>query len=55
LRTLGHSRTIFFIRYIVTPALVEHFKFFSEKIGEKWPLFHTLFFTEKVSEKECEK
>jgi hypothetical protein len=24
-------------------ALVEHFKFFSEKIGEKCPLFFTLF------------
>jgi hypothetical protein len=32
-------------------TLVEHFKFFSEKIGEKCPLFFTLFFTEKASEK----
>jgi hypothetical protein len=31
-------------------ALVEHFKFLSEKIGEKCPLFFTLFFTEKASE-----
>jgi hypothetical protein len=32
-------------------SLIEHFKFFSEKIGEKCPLFFTLFFTEKPSEK----
>jgi hypothetical protein len=31
--------------------LVEHFKFFSEKIGEKCLLFFTPFFTEKASEK----
>jgi hypothetical protein len=35
----------------MTPALVEHFKFFSDKIGEKCPLFFTLFVTEKASEK----
>jgi hypothetical protein len=34
-----------------TLPLVEHFKFFTEKIGEKCPLFFTLFFTEKASEK----
>jgi hypothetical protein len=32
-------------------ALVEHFDFFSERIGEKCPLFFTLFSTEKASEK----
>jgi hypothetical protein len=32
-------------------TLVEHFNFFTEKIGEKCPLFFTLFFTEKASEK----
>jgi hypothetical protein len=32
-------------------SLVEHFKFFSEKIGEKCPLFSTPFFREKASEK----
>jgi hypothetical protein len=31
--------------------LVENFKFFSEKIGEKCPLFFTLFFTEQAREK----
>jgi hypothetical protein len=32
-------------------SLVEHFKFFSEKIGEKCPLFFTRFFTENTGEK----
>jgi hypothetical protein len=32
-------------------TLVEHFKFFSEKIGEKCPLFFYTFFTEKAGEK----
>jgi hypothetical protein len=32
-------------------ALVEHFEFFSGNIGEKCPLFFTLFFTKKTSEK----
>jgi hypothetical protein len=32
-------------------SLVEHFKFFTEKIGEKLSIIFTLFFTEKASEK----
>jgi hypothetical protein len=36
---------------VVSQALVEDFKFFSEKFGEKCPSFFTLFFTEKASEK----
>jgi hypothetical protein len=36
---------------IVKQPLVEHFKFFSKEIGEKCPLFFTLFLTENVSEK----
>jgi hypothetical protein len=32
-------------------SLVEHFKFCSEKMGEKCPLLFTLVFTEKASEK----
>jgi hypothetical protein len=35
----------------ITVSLVEHFKFFSEKNSKKCPLFFTLFFTEKASEK----
>jgi hypothetical protein len=37
--------------FALHPSLVEHFKFFTEKIGEKCPLFFTLSFTEKESEK----
>jgi hypothetical protein len=33
------------------PSLVEHFKFFSEKIGEKRPLFFTLCYAEKRKRK----
>jgi hypothetical protein len=40
-----------FSRVFQWGALVEHFEFFSGKIGEKCPLFFTLFFTEKASEK----
>jgi hypothetical protein len=35
-------------------ALVEHFKFFSERIGEKCPLFFTLFFSLKKQVKNFE-
>jgi hypothetical protein len=32
-------------------TLVEHFKFFSEKIGEKCPLFFALYFTDEKLKK----
>jgi hypothetical protein len=35
-------------------ALVEHFKFFSERVGEKCPLFFTLFFSLKKQVKNFE-